>query len=134
MIEVGFGVRLHLVLGQLGTRLGSSAGISDQRAEVADDEHDLVAEILELAKLAQADRVAEVNVGRGGIEALLHAKRLLRGERSLELSNELGFGDQLLDAGLDHRELAFDFGGVGRGRHGSRSVARLGLDRPWVCT
>ena len=31
--------------------------------------------LLELAQLAQADRVAEMDVGRGGIKALLNAQR-----------------------------------------------------------
>jgi hypothetical protein len=42
---------------------------------VPDDQHDLVAEILEFTQLSQADRVSEMNVRRGGIEALFHAER-----------------------------------------------------------
>ena len=41
----------------------AAARVADPRGEVADDQDDLVAEVLELAELLQDDRVAEVDVG-----------------------------------------------------------------------
>ncbi len=48
--------------------------VADARGVVADDQHHAVAGVLELAQLAQHDRVAEVDVGRGRVDPELHAQ------------------------------------------------------------
>jgi len=64
---------LHdLLMREMGARRGAAARITDHRGEVADDEDRLVAQFLKLAKLGKAHRVAEMNVGRGGIDSELH--------------------------------------------------------------
>jgi len=49
-----------------------------------------MSEILKMFELAQKDRVSEVEIGRGRIEAGLHPQRFARGERSLQLCAQLG--------------------------------------------
>ena len=50
--------------------------ITDQSSEVADEKDDLVPEVLELAHLVDEHGVAEVQIGRGRIEARLDSQRL----------------------------------------------------------
>ena len=50
-------------------------GIADPGGEVADDEHRDVAEVLELAQLAQNDREAEMDVRGGRVDPELHPQR-----------------------------------------------------------
>ena len=45
-----------------------------------------MAEVLELAELLQDHRVAEVDVGRGGVQAELHAQRTALRELALQLT------------------------------------------------
>src|ERR1700681_3447256 len=56
-------------------------------------------------ELAQQDRVAQVQIGRGRIEARLHSQRLARSERAFQLCAQLGFLDDLRRALLDVRQL-----------------------------
>ena len=56
-----------------------------------------MAEILQLAQLAEADHVAEVDVGPAGVEAHLEAKR----PAALQHGRELILGDDAADAPLD---------------------------------
>ena len=53
-----------------------------------------MAHVLELAQLAQDDRVAEVDVGRGGVDAELHPQRPALAE--LPLEGALGQGSTAL--------------------------------------
>ena len=50
-----------------------------------------MAEILQLAHLVEHDRVADVDVGRGRIEAELDTQRLARGRAASELLLEFFF-------------------------------------------
>jgi hypothetical protein len=124
--EVGLRVRFHLGLGEARTRLVAAAGIADERGVGADDEDHLVAQLLELPELSEPDGVPQVDVGRRGIEPLLHAERGLRRERALQLLHQLGLGNQLLDARADDRELARRLGAQDRFVvHGRRTLATL---------
>ena len=76
-------------------------GIADHPGEVADHEDDVVAEILQLPQLVELDRVPEVEVGTGRIEALLD----LQGFSAGELGRELGLDQQLVGAAAKDREL-----------------------------
>ena len=80
-----------LVLGEPGPGGRSARRVADLGGEVADDQHRDVAEVLELAQLAEHDREAEVNVGGGGIDAELHPQ----GRASFELAAELGLADEV---------------------------------------
>ena len=64
------------------------ARVTHPRGVVADDQHDDVAEILELAELLEHDREAEVDVGRGRVDPELHAQ--WPAERQLALEAALG--------------------------------------------
>ena len=71
---VGARVGLDLLVAQHGPRVRATARVADARRVVADDQHDAVAEVLELAQLLQDDRVPEVDVRRRRVQAELHAQ------------------------------------------------------------
>jgi hypothetical protein len=67
------GRRLFLALA--GTARVLVTGVAHLRGERADEERDLVPEVLELAQLAHRDGVTQVQVGRAGIVARVDAQR-----------------------------------------------------------
>ena len=73
-------------------QLRAPARVADARREVADDQHDDVAGVLEVAQLAQHDRVAEVDVGRGRVDPQLDAQRAPERELALELARRQHLG------------------------------------------
>ena len=75
LVDVGSGVGLDLLLGEGRAGGGPTGRVADPGGEVPDDEHRDVAEILELAQLAQDDREPEVDVGRSRVDAQLHPQR-----------------------------------------------------------
>ena len=75
LLLVGFGVGVDLFAGERLAGDVLAGGVADERGGVADEEDDGVAELLEVAQLADEHRVAEVEVGRGGVEAGLDAQR-----------------------------------------------------------
>ena len=103
--HVGLGVGLDLLLGE--GRAGGVAArrVADKRGAVADDERDLVAQVLELAHLAQGDGVAKVKVGAGGIDAQLDVER----HPALKLLAKLVHGHNLHGARRDDLQLFFDW-------------------------
>ncbi len=54
---------------ELRPRYGSSARIADHRGEIADDQHRLMSEILKLPQLSKNQRVTEMKIGTGRINA-----------------------------------------------------------------
>ena len=64
-----------------------------------------MAEILELAELAHDHRVADVDIGGGGIHAQLDAQGLIRGHALLELLEQVLLVDEIDDAALEDFEL-----------------------------
>ena len=82
---VGFGVARRSASRVMGGRVTlRPVGSPIMAVHVADQEDDGVAQILEMLHLAQQHGVAQVQIGRGGIEAGFHAQRAagLRGLRS----------------------------------------------------
>ena len=75
LLDVGGGVRLDLLLGEPGPGRRPARRVADLGGEVADDEHGGVAELLELAQLAQDHREAEVDVGGGRVDPELDPER-----------------------------------------------------------
>jgi hypothetical protein len=89
LLLVGAGVGVDLLPREDGPRARPPARVAHARREVAHDQHDAMAEVLELAQLGQHDRVAEVDVRRGRVEPELHAQ---------STSLALGFGELALEA------------------------------------
>ena len=123
---VGAGVGLHLLLGELRAGGLLARGIADAGGEAADQEDHPVAELLEVPHLAQQHRVAQVEVGRGGVEAGLHGQRLAGLARPLELGAELRLVDQVDGAAPEQRHLLFD-GRNSRVRHQKLMYSSSGL-------
>ena len=71
---VGFGVALDGLAGHRRTRDVAAGGVADHAGHVADQEDDGVAEVLKVLHLAQQHGVAQVQVGRGGIEPRFDAQ------------------------------------------------------------
>ncbi len=74
LFEVGCRVGFDFGLGQHRAGRGTAGGVADHGGEVADDEHGLVAEVLELAQLVKDDEVPEGEVGPRGVHAEFDAQ------------------------------------------------------------
>ena len=111
LLLVGLGVGGDLLARERLAGDVLAGGVADHRGEVADEEDDRVAELLEVPQLAHQHGVAEVQVGRGGVEAGLDAQRLAGGEGVLQtraqasLASESAAGMSLGDALVDEVEL-----------------------------
>ena len=81
---VGLGVLVDLLARERRPRGRAARGIADEPGEVADEEDDGVAHVLKVLQLAHQHGVAQVQVGRGRIEAGLHPHGLAGGERFLD--------------------------------------------------
>ena len=77
-------LRVDLLAGELRPRRRAPARVAHARGVVADDQHDGVAAVLELAQLAQDHGVAEVDVGRGRVDPELHPQRPALAQLALE--------------------------------------------------
>ena len=120
LLVEGRGVGLDLLVGEQRAQRRAPGGIADARGVVADDQHDAVTGVLELAQLAQHDRVAEVDVGRGRVDPELHAQRTTRGVGRSRASAASAPGGQAVD------RVASERGGlVGGARHRGSANARL---------
>jgi len=82
-----------------------------------------VAQILKMLHLAQQDRVAQVQIGRGRVESRLHAQRPARFRGFEQPFAQFLFADQFRQASFDVREL---FVNVQRGH---RTIVRVRLYR-----
>jgi hypothetical protein len=72
---VRLGIVPDLVPRERPARLGAARRVADHPGEVADDDDDLVAQLLEVAQLLQHHGVAEVQVGRRRVEPELDLQR-----------------------------------------------------------
>ena len=71
----GRGVGVDLGFAEHRAQRRAPRGVADAGRVVADDQHDAVPGVLELAQLAQHDRMAEVDVGRRRVDPELDAQR-----------------------------------------------------------
>ena len=101
LAHVGLGIGLDLLLRKLRTGGILARRVANQRGTVADDEGDVVAQVLELTHLAQRHGVAQVQVGAGGIDAELDVEGLAL----LKLLAKVGLGDDLRGARGDDTHL-----------------------------
>ena len=94
-------VRVRIALELLPAQRFSSevpaARIADEAGEVADQEHHVMAKLLELAHLVEKHGVPEVEVGRGGVEAGLDAKRFT----AFEFRNQILLHEDLVHTSAD---------------------------------
>lgn len=104
LAHVGLGVSLDLLLRKLRAGGVLARRVADQRGAVADDEGDVVAQVLELTHLAQGHGMAQVQVGAGGIDAELDVEGLAL----LKLLAKVGLGDDLSGARGDDTHLLVD--------------------------
>ena len=102
--DVRGGVGLDLLLRELRAGGVLARRIADGGGAVADDEGHAMAQILELAHLAQRNGVAQVQVRTGGVDAELDVER----HAALELLLEVGLGHDLGRAGGDDAHLLVD--------------------------
>ena len=107
LLLVRFGVGGDLLGGEGLAGDVASGGVADEGGGIADEEDDGVAEELEVAELADKDGVAEVEVGRGGVEAGFNAERVAGREGPGEALFEGFEGDDLGGALGDEVELIF---------------------------
>ena len=105
LFDVGLGIGLDLLLSERRTGGVTARRVTDKGGAVADDEGHFVAEVLELAHLAQRDGMAEVQVGRRGVNAELDVERRVL----LELLPELVERNDLHGARRDDLELFFNW-------------------------
>src|SRR5688572_6076388 len=91
LLLISFCIPLDLFARERRTCLVLARGVADHPGEIADQELHLMAQLLKIAQLVDYDGMAEVQVGRGRIEAELHAKLAPAGE----LFRQLLFYDQL---------------------------------------
>ena len=108
LLLVGLGVGLEFLARHRRAQLVAAAGVADHAGEVADQEDDLVAEVLEVAHLAQDHRVAEVQVGRGRVEADLDLQLAAGLAALLEALREVLARDQVHGAAGEVVELLLD--------------------------
>ena len=101
LAHIGLGIGLDLLLRKLRTGGVLARGIANQRGTVADDEGDVVAQVLELTHLAQRHGVAKVQVGAGGVDAELDVEGLAL----LKLLAKVGLGNDLRGARGDDTHL-----------------------------
>ena len=120
-------VRVDLGRREDGPRRGAPARVAHPRRVVADDQHHDVAEILELAELLEDDREAEVDVGRGGVDAQLDAER--PAELQLPLEPPVG---QAIDGVPSEPGGLFTRPGAGRRRRREQLRRGLGI-HPGQC-
>src|SRR5207248_5726844 len=95
------GVRLRVVRdfigGQRWTRGVAARRIADHSGEIADQKDDAMTELLQLAKLVELDRMAEMQIGTRRVEAFLDRQR----NAARKLCNELRFDQKLFGAAFE---------------------------------
>src|ERR1700691_3075139 len=69
LLFIGARIALHLLGRQSRPGHGAAARIANQAGEIADQEYDLMPELLECAHLVDEHGMAEVQIRRGRIEA-----------------------------------------------------------------
>src|SRR5437868_1850009 len=71
---VSLRVLIDLIAVKRLARRRAAGGITDDAGEIADEKNHGVAQVLKMFELSDQDSVAEVQVGRGGIEASFYAQ------------------------------------------------------------
>ncbi len=75
LVGVGFGIMFNFFWFEGYAGFAAACGVANTCGVIADNDDGEVSGILELADFVEDDGVAEVEVGRGGVEAQLDAQR-----------------------------------------------------------
>jgi len=105
LLEVGPGVRSHLLFGEHRPGLGAAARVADTGRVVAHYQDRRVAVLLEGAEDVEDDQVAQVKVRRGRVDAKLHAELVTALEALAEMVGDVdldGSATQPLPEGPRH--------------------------------
>ena len=103
LTKVVAGVLLDLRPAQRGPGLVAARGVAHQGGVVADDDDGRMPQVLKLAELAQGDRVAEVDIDPGRVDAILDAQGDACRLGTFQFPDELLAGDDLLDPPVEDR-------------------------------
>ena len=95
LLGVGERVPIQHFIGELRTRFGPSGGIAHLAGVVTYDEHCRVPQGLELGEFPKHHGVTQVDVGRGGIDPQLDAKRASLGPSARQLPKQFAFGQNV---------------------------------------
>ena len=107
---IGLGVLIDLLARQRRPRGRAPRRVADQPGEIADKEDDRVAHVLKVFQLAHEHGVAQVQVGRGRVEAGLHPHGLARRARLLQPLAQVAFTNDLRRALAQVSQLLFNLG------------------------
>src|SRR6185369_5504191 len=93
-----------LVPGKRGSCRVLAGRIADHAGKIADQELNVMAQVLKLPQFVDDHGVAKVQVGGGGVHAQFYAQRTAQ----LELVDQFGFHEQLVTAAPHHLQLLVD--------------------------
>ena len=105
LLLVGFGIAEHVLAGQHLAGLGLAARVADHAGEVADQEVDLVPQLLKLAQFLDQHRMPQVQVRGGGVETGLDRQRHAGLERLRQFLFQFLLDQDLDGAALDDGHL-----------------------------
>jgi hypothetical protein len=108
LLEIGHRVGFDLLAGQRRARGVAARRVANHRGEVADQENHLVPQVLQLAQLVQHHGVAQVQVGRGRVEAQLDAQRLAALFGTRQFLGEFALDQQLVDTAFSNGKCFLD--------------------------
>ena len=97
LLLIGLGVLFHLLTRQRRSGRIFTGRVTDHAGEVANQEHHLMPQILEVTQLVNQHRVAQMQIRCRRVKARLHAQRL----PLLQLFDQLGFNQQFVRPTLD---------------------------------
>src|SRR5690606_35157859 len=98
--DVGLTVGARLLESEYRPGLRAAGRVPYHRGEVADDEDDLVAQVLELPELPEHHGMSDVEVGRRRVYAQLRPQLTPLALRELELLAQATFGNDLIGSAL----------------------------------
>lgn len=118
---VGFGVAIDVFAGERGAGEVATGRVADEAGHVADQEDDLMAEVLEVLHLPEQYGMAQMKIGGGGVEPSLHTQRAAQ----FEPLSEILFPDHFREAFAKVGDLFVD-----RNRSHFQPLLRTGAPLP----
>lgn len=104
LVLVGLGVLVDLLASERLACRALAGRVADHPGEIADQEKNLVPEILELAQLVEQDGMPEMQIRRRRIEARLDPQRTAEGQ----LPAKRIFEEDFVGPALDQRKRTFE--------------------------